>query len=195
MDSKVLMCIPSFTLRSYIQSHPITLSLMQEATIVAEFGSIEEKLVLLKELADVSDNETERALFLSARDDFQMYGYIDEKTNQIYRNSELSKQGCDPRYPFEEYCGLPVLFQVGDIISHDCVNYVIEYTPFSNGPATEFGGECNLCYPLDKVYQCKKDLYAAHEHFHVCTVEAPLEVPLTDLQKQSLESVKRILNI
>lgn len=195
MNNKVLMCIPSVTLRSYILSHPISLSRMQEATIVAEFGSIEEKPVLLKELADLSDNETEKALFLSARDDFQMYGYIDEKTNQIYRDSELSKQGCNPRYPFEEYCGLPVLYHVGDVISHDSSNYVIEYTPFSNGSASEFVGECYLCYPLDKVYKCKKDLYAAHEHFHVCTVEAPSEVPLTDLQKQSLESVRRILNI
>ena len=195
MNSNVLMCIPSLSLRTYIQSHPITLSLMQEATIVAEFGSIEEKLLLLKELADLSVNETEKALFLSARAEFQMYGYTDEKTNQIYRNSALSKQGSNPRYPFKEYCGLPVLFQVGNIISHDCVNYVIEYTPFSIEPASEFGDECYLCYPLDKVYQCKKDLYAAHEHFHVCTVEAPLEVPLTDLQKQSLESVRHILNI
>lgn len=195
MNNKVLMCIPSITLRTYILSHPITLSLMQEATIVEEFGSIEDKLLLLQELADLTNNETEKALFLSARDDFQKYGYIDAKTNQIYRDSELSKQGNNPRYPFLEYCGLPVLFHVGDIISHDCVNYVIEYTPFSIEPASDFGGECYLCYPLDKVYNCKKDLYAAHEHFHVCTVEAPSEVPLTDLQKQSLESVRRILSI
>ena len=53
MNSKVLMCIPSLTLRSYIQSHPITLSRMQEATIVAEFGSTEEKLLLLKFFYDV----------------------------------------------------------------------------------------------------------------------------------------------
>ena len=195
MNSKVLMCIPSLTLRSYIQSHPITLSRMQEATIVAEFGSTEEKLLLLKEFADLSDNETEKTLFLSARDDFQKYGYIDEKTNQIYRDSELSKQGSDPRYPFEEYCGLPVLFHVGDIITRDRVNYVIEYTPFSIEPASNFGGECYLCYPLDKVYKCKKDLYAAHEHFHVCTVEASSADQLTREQKGSLESVKRILNI
>ncbi len=56
MNSKVLMCIPSLTLRTYIQSHPITLSRMQEATIVAEFGSTEEKLLLLKEFADLSDD-------------------------------------------------------------------------------------------------------------------------------------------
>ena len=195
MNEKVLKCIPSLTLRSYLTIHPIDLSIMQEATIVSEYASKEVILSLFEEMLNNSNKETDNELLLSAIEDIKNYGYIGENTNRIYKDKIMVEKVDFPICPFLENCFFPVLFNIGDLITNNVEIFVVAGLPYIVDEKCDFSDECYLCYPLSINPKDSEDLFLAHEHIHVCNAEVYSINQLTEQHNKSLQSIKKLLKI
>ena len=187
----VIDCIPSEDYRAYLREHPIELSVLQQATIVSEFGSKEQQIRLLQELSELSNDEDEKALPNTAIDEIRKFGNVGEATERVY--ASLFPHEGFPLFPFLEVCHLPALYQTGDLIhyrGHHC--YV------ANGPklteCSDFTDECYYCYCLSAAIRDKDDLGRAHEHVHICRAESSRIEDLTEQELKALETIRRLTN-
>ena len=187
----VIDCIPSGDYRAYLREHPIALPVLQQATIVSEFGSKEQQIRLLQQLSEISGDEDEKALLDTAIDEIRKFGNVGEATERVY--ASLFPHEGFPLFPFLEVCHLPALYQTGDLIryrGHHC--YV------ANGPKlteySDFTDECYYCYDLSATIRDRDDLDRAHEHVHICQAETAEIEDLTEQELKALEAIRRLTN-
>lgn len=195
--AEVVLKIPSKTLGGYLSKNLPDWSVMQTATIIMEHCEKEESLALIEQLIEIAEDEADRTLLRSALNDLQEFGYIDEKTNRIYR---MRFQGeAFPLYPFLEICNLPVLFRIGDVIS--VLNYYNEITyaciedlPDLSGEE-DHTGECYYCHDLN-CSDPEKAYYDGSAHLHVPlgVADSVDERNLTALQRENLEVFRRCIS-
>ena len=196
MIAEVIPCIPSSALRGYFDKHFPEWTVMQTATIVQENCGQEEIILLFSKLATVAEEEADRILLLSATDEISQFGYVDEKTNRLYRSRFEGK--AFPLYPFLEKCYLPVLFRIGDVISFR--NYYSEVTfaciealPWLDDE-TDFTGECYYCHDLSCMDpQAAYIDGSAHLHVSLCEADSAEEPQLTERQRTNLAVLRKLI--
>jgi len=203
MNNDVINCIPSKTMREYLTANPIDLNVLQEATIVSEYATKENRLPLYERLLERAKTESERLLLASyvkdLRHDESGKGYYSGATCEIYKK-EFPHEGF-PFYPFLEVCGLPVLFRKGDVIRwhkrHSKSNtlYYVGFVPSLPVNHCDFSDECYLCYPLFYPMKTEEDLIYSHEHIHLCEAEKASKAKLTPKQKNIYAIIKKLLHI
>lgn len=186
----VLDCIPSKDLKEFLIKYPISLTVMQKATIVSEFGSKRQKIKLFRELAETTENDSERILLSTAIEEIAKTGYPGEATDKIYK-SLFPHEGF-PLYPFLEVCNLPVLFHKNDLITFRKHHYYVADYPCitENG---DFTDECYLCYDLSARIESEIDMFSAHNHIHVCEAEPASDNDLSKKEQRSLMIVKKMI--
>ena len=186
----VLDCIPSKDLKEFLVKHPISLTVMQKATIVSEFGSKRQKIKLFRQLAETTGNDSERILLSTAIEEISETGYQGETTDRIYK-SLFPHEGF-PLYPFLEVCNLPVLFHKNDLITFRKHHYFVADCPCITED-DDFTDECYLCYDLSVRIESEEDLFSAHKHIHVCEAETASDKDLSKKEQRTLVNVKRML--
>ena len=195
--AEVIPQISSKALAGYLSKNLPDWSIMQTATIIMEHCEKEESLALIEQLIEIAEDEADRMLLRSALKDLREFGYIDEKTNRIYR--ERFSEEVFPRYPFLEKCYLPVLFRIGDVISF--LNYFKEttYACIEDLPdlrrEDDYTGECYYCHDLDcpdpaKAYRDG----SAHLHVPLGVADAVDERTLPDRQRENLVVFRRCIS-
>jgi hypothetical protein len=185
-----LDCIPSKDLKEFLNKHPISLTILQKATIVSEFGSKRQKIKRLRQLAETTENDSERILLSTAIEEIAKTGYPGETTNRIYK-SLFPHEGF-PLYPFLEVCNLPVLFHKNDLVTFRKHHYfVADYPCITDND--DFTDECYLCYDLSARIESEEDMFSAHDQIHVCEAETASDKDLSKKEQRTLVKVKRIL--
>lgn len=203
MNNDVIDCIPSKTMREYLTANSVELNILQEATIVSEYATKENRLPLFEGLLERAKTESERLLLASYVDDLQHdasgEGYYSDATFEIYRK-EFPHE-VFPLYPFLEVCNLPVLFRKGDVIRwnrrHSKSNtlYYVGFLPLLLANHCDFSDECYLCYPLSYPMETEEDLIYSHEHICLCEAEKASRAKLTPKQKILYDKIKKLLRI
>lgn len=191
MIKEIIDCIPSKTMREYLHAHPMTLSVLQLATIVSEYAPKEQKAALFEDLLRTTTLETECLLLKAGIKDIKKYGYPHKQSDKVY-DSYFVHAGKPPFYPFLEVCKLPVLFQKGDIIREGSEYFYVANTPTIIDNC-DFTDECYLCYSLTNEIKSEYDLFSAHYHIHVCVAESASFDELSEEQKRVKESIVSLL--
>ena len=186
---EIVDCIPSKDLRDYLTKHPIVLNTMQMATVVSAFCPERKKIKLFQQLAETTKNASERMLLYTAIKEIKETGSTGETTAETYRS--LFHHNGSPLFPFLEICNLPVLYHRGDIVVFHKRRYYVADRPLTD-ENSDFTDECYLCFDLTAKIECKEDLFAAHEHIHVCRAETASVENLSENEKRTLEIVRKI---
>lgn len=189
----ILRYIPSKLLRDVLRQEPPDLTPEQWATVAAMIFRPRTLAKRLAELASLAETEYERDLLAAAVRDLETVGYVDAQTQVVYRTAH--DENTVPYFPFLERCFLPVLLQPGDLAK--CRRgrrwrvYLVGQTPENLPAASDFSDESYLVYDLDCADP--SDLFAAHEHLHVCFADACGEDELTAAQRETLRVVRNEL--
>ena len=186
-NQEIIDLIPSKALREHLQAHPIAMTVLQQATIVSEFAPTEHKAALFEKFVQMTPILEERLLLESAVADIKKYGRPGQKTNRIY-DRYFDRGGMPPLFPFLEICSLPVLYKKGDIISDGRGRYCVASGPRLSKYA-DFSDECYLAYSLSNEIRSETDLFAAHNHIHVCIAQQVPLKELTEKEKKIKESI------
>ena len=190
MINSIIALIPSKKLKEYLLDHPIQLSVLQQATIVSEYAAKRHKIKLLKQLAEIADTDSEKTLLNTAIAEIKKTGYTGEESNRIY--ASLFPHEGFPLYPFLEVCNLPVLFHQGDLIGFRKHHYYVAGCPVITGNC-DFTAECYYCYDLSVKIESKEDLFAAHEHIHVCEAGYISNEELNEEENNGLQCLRKLL--
>ena len=192
MIEKIIDCIPSLTMRNYLRESPAKLSVLQQATVVSEYASKEQKVVFFEKLIEISSKNEERILLKEAIKDTKKYGSPNKKTKKIYDRYFLDTPRT-PLFPFLEICNFPVLFKRGDIIFDQEDFWYVADVPRIN-QSSDFTDECYLCYSLSEKAESEEDLFTSHGHIHVCMADIVDLDELTVEQKLIAENIALLLN-
>lgn len=190
MINSIIELIPSKRLKEYLIDHPIQLSVLQQATIVSEYAAKRQKIKLMKQLAEIAEEDSEKTLLNTALADIKKLGYTGEAPNRIY--ASLFPHEGFPLYPFLEVCNLPVLFHQGDLIKFREHHYYVAGTPVKT-EYSDFTDECYYCYDLSVIIDSKEDLFTAHEHIHVCEADYVSIEELSEKEKNGLLRLRKLL--
>lgn len=188
MNCNILNFISSSTLKKHLLQNEISLSPMQQATIIMEYASDEDKITALRTLAKETGNEAEKLLFETAVQEIKEQGFDGIKTKAVY--TQYFSHTENPKYPFIEVCNLPILFKKGDVIKDGERIFLVAGTP-KKQKLYDFTDECYLCYLLTDEIKTYDDLVYFHDHIHVCDAES-CEV-LSEEQKSIAENIMRLL--
>lgn len=188
MNCNILNFISSSTLKKHLLQNEISLSPMQQATIIMEYASDEDKITALRTLAKETTNEAEKLLFETAVQEIKEQGFDGIKTEAVY--TQYFSHIENPKYPFIEVCNLPILFKKGDVIKEGEQFFLVAGTP-EKQKLYDFTDECYLCYLLTDEIKTYDDLVYFHDHIHVCDAES-CEV-LSEEQKSIAENIMRLL--
>lgn len=161
---------------------------MQQATIIMEYASDEDKITALLTLAKETGDEAEKLLFEIAAQEIREQGFDGSKSEAVYTQYFSGTE--NPKYPFIEVCNLPILFKKGDVIKNGERIFLVACTP-KKQYLYDFSDECYLCYLLTDEIKTYDDLVCFHDHIHVCDAES-CEV-LSEEQKRIVENIKRLL--
>ncbi len=188
MNPDVISCIPSKSLREYLKSHPHTLSILQQATIISAYADDTAKPEMFRRLIEQSTSENERLLLSAELTD-------PEAACEIYRHYFPHKGF--PLYPFLEVCNLPVLFRPADIIRWQNTFYYVGSVPYLTEGLCDFSDECYLCYSLSETMSRKctrySDLVYVHYHINVCEADRADYNRLNSAHKKAANIISRIL--
>ena len=188
MTHDVLSCIPSKSLRAYLKSHPHTLSILQQATIISAYADDTAKPQMFRRLIEQSYSESEKLLLNTELID-------PEAACDIYRQ-HFPHKGF-PLYPFLEVCNLPVLFRPGDIIRQQNTFYYVGSVPYLPEGLCDFSDECYLCYSLSETLtrNCTRysDLVHVHYHINVCEADSADYIKLHSQHKRAANTIRKIL--
>lgn len=157
---ETIECIPSADMRKYLTDHPMTLSILQKATIISYFADAKTIIRLFRQLARATTSHDEKALLMAAVSDYRRFEGIDDATQIIYEK-RFPHTGA-PFFPFLEVCNMPLLFSEHDLIKYKGKVYEISYLPTINKNC-DFSDECYTCYSPDG---------SEHQHIHVCEAES-----------------------
>ena len=201
MNVNVIDCIPSRTLRKYLEAHPVEMSALRQATIVFNYAKKKNRLPLFRQLLEETDDEAEKSFLRSAVKDAQEgLEYYSDETEKIY-DEKFPHEG-HPYFPFYEICGLPVLFKRGDVIRwrrkpcwHSKGNelYYVGAVPLLIPGRCDFSDEQYLSYPLSSPVKTEEDLANVHEHINICEAERASIKMLTPQQKCNYDRIKKNL--
>ncbi len=190
MIDGILKCIPSAAMRQYLEENPISLSVLQQATIADYYTRDKEEAELLQSLAGLAESAEERLLLETAVREIGERGCPGDDSNAVYRS--LFPHEGPPLFPFLEICNLPVLFHGGNLISSFGKHYYVVNGPCLNR-SSDFTDECYYCYELSGRFRGEDDLFHAHDHIHVCQAEGISRNDLSDSEKESLRSLLKLL--
>lgn len=189
MNCNILNFISSSTLKKHLLQNEISLSPMQQATIIMEYASDEAKITALRTLAQETSNEAEKLLFETAAQEIKEQGFDGSKTEAVY--AQYFSGAENPKYPFIEVCDLPILFKKGDVIKDGEQIFLVAGTP-KKQYLYDFSDECYLCYLLTDEIKTYDDLFTFHEHIHVCDAES-CEV-LSEEHKMIAKNIMNLLS-
>ena len=188
MNPDVISCIPSKALRIYLKSHPVELSILQQATIISAYAPDKAKHEMFRRLIEQSDSEDEK-LLLSTE-----LAYPEEAC-EVYRQ-HFPHEGF-PWYPFLEVCNLPVLFRPGDIIRCKSMFCYVGSGPYLSEGMCDFSDECYLCYSLSETLSrnCRNydELVHVHYHIHVCEADEADYSRLNSEHKKAAHIIRKLL--
>ena len=197
INENVIACIPSKTMRKFLSSNPIEMSALQQATIVCNYAKKKNRLILFRQLLEETNDEAEK-LFLSStiKDVQDGVEYYSDDTRGIYYE-KFPHEGF-PCFPFLEICGLPVLFEEGDVIrwhGRGSTLYYVGGLPLLIPEHCDFTDECYLSYSLSYPVEDDHDLLLVHEHINLCEAEQGSIRKLTPQQKNIYHRVRTILSM
>ena len=200
MNVNVIDCIPSRTLRKYLEANPVEMSALRQATIVYNYAKKKNRLPLFRQLLEEADNEAEKLFLRSAvKDAREGLEYYSDETEKIY--DEKFPHDGPPCFPFYEVCGLPVLFKRGDVIRwhkkhgwHKKGNklFYVGFLPFLIPGHCDFSDEDYLVFPLSLPVETEDELMNIHGHIHICEAERASIKMLTPQQKSIYHKIKMI---
>lgn len=188
MNPDVISCIPSKSLREYLKSHPHTLSILQQATIISAYADDTVKHEMFRRLIEESDSGSEKLLLTTELAD-------PEAACEVYRQ-HFPHKGF-PLYPFLEVCNLPVLFRPGDIIRCKSMFCYVGSVPYLPEGLCDFSDECYLCYSLSETLSrnCRHydELVRVHYHINVCEADRADYTKLNSDHKRAANIIRKIL--
>ncbi|MBQ9433629.1 MAG: hypothetical protein IJU26_05370 [Synergistaceae bacterium] len=188
MNPDVISCIPSKSLREYLKSHPHTLSILQQATIISAYADDTVKHEMFRRLIEESDSGSEKLLLTTELAD-------PEAACEVYRQ-HFPHKGF-PLYPFLEVCNLPVLFRPADIIRRQNTFYYVGSVPYLHEGRCDFSDECYMCYSLPETlsWDCThySDLVHVHYHIGVCEADRADYNRLNSAHKKAANIIRKIL--
>ncbi|MBQ7306953.1 MAG: hypothetical protein IJW82_00305 [Clostridia bacterium] len=193
MYNQIINCIPSKVMRDYLKTNKKDFCILQQASIVVEFGNDDKKINLLENLLQQASTEKEKLLLSAAIKDLKKFGKLDKETDNIYKEY-FYKKFETPLYPLSEICNLPILFKKGDIIKRvGCDDlYYLEQIPILKN-WSDFTDECYLCYLITQEIKSQDDLFVFHSHIHLCEAEKVCANDLTKEQLSIVENIKKLL--
>ena len=189
---RILRYIPSKILRYELRRDPPELTTLQWASVAAMIfrpRTLAGHFAVLEALAETA---FERELLAAAVRDIGAVGYVDAQAQAVYRTAH--DEDTVPYFPFLERCRLPVLLRAGDPAKcrrgRRWEYFLVGRTPEDLPAASDFSDESYLVYDLDCADP--SDLFAAHEHLHVCFADACGEEELTAAQRETLRRLRRM---
>lgn len=191
---RILQRIPSKLLREHLKNNPPELTLLQWASIGGIVMRPNTQAKLYREMLPFAETDYERELLDSAVQDIDRVGCVDAQARAVYEKQH--DPNVVPYDPFLERCNLPILLKKGNIAivrrgaGKDA--YLVWETPERIPACSDLTDESYYCYRLDGGAQ--ENLFALHEHVHVCFADACAEDELSETQITALRFLQRKLN-
>lgn len=188
--NNIIDCIYSIEVKDYLIEHREEITLLQWGTLALEFWK-GKKDSIFRSLRDLSTSEYERQLFNIAIKDIIRFNDISDKTIEYYSKNDPRGEN-KPNLPFAEKIELPIIFKTGDIVKFESDEnnyYLIGKEPIitSDGDISDYS---YLCYIINKPITNEDDLFKAHSHLNVCSIN---KVPFAEIPKEIKEYIPYIV--